>query len=443
MDKKRFIKEKARYAFIRERTREIRERPRHRTAVPGLDYTEDIQGRDAYEPGEREAAVDRTEDMTISSLGYTEKALKYAKRKYRENVSHRETHFESRGASAAAAEDIPEMCFTVRHITMGEAAHPRAKELLREKAVEEYKAGQIQKQRRIFERENRAETYTDRQGRYEASVQRQIKTYPGTSRRIQRAERSVPRQGAANKSETVKTQGRRLAQGRAVKQTVAGQSRKTLSLERLKKAALHTAGSAGKALTLGGGAALALLVPLLLIFAVAGAMFGGSVDLEKAPVSDEVKAYAGLIQAYAMEQGIPEYSGLIMAVMMQESGGQGNDPMQASESSFNTKYPNTPGGISDPEYSIEVGVQAFADVLRQAGVQGVDDEERLYIALQAYNFGPGYISYAMNNGGHSAFTALAFSEMMAQQMGWTSYGDPQYVQHVLRYYEAGGRCIAN
>ena len=147
MDRKRFIKEKARYAFIRERTRKIRERPRHRIAVPGLDYAEDIQGRDASEPGEREAAVDRTEDMAISSLGYTEKALKYAKRKYRENVSHRETHFESGGASAAAAEDIPEMCFTVRHISKVETAYPGAKELLREKAVEEYKAGQIQKGR--------------------------------------------------------------------------------------------------------------------------------------------------------------------------------------------------------------------------------------------------------------------------------------------------------
>lgn len=437
MDRKRFIKEKARYAFIRERTREIRERPRHSSSVPGLDYAEDIQGQNASEPGEREAAVDRTEDMAISSLGYTEKALKYAKRKYRENVSHRETYFESRGASAATAEDIPEMCFTVRHISMGEAAHPRAKELLREKAVEEYKAGQIQKQRRIFEWENRAETYTDRQGRQETAVQRPLKTRPEMSQRIQKTESLGYRREAANKSEAIKAQGRRLAQGRAVKQTVAVQSRKALSLERLKKAALHTAGSAGKALALGGGAALALLLPLLLIFAVAGAMFGGSVDLEKAPVSDEVKAYAGLIQVYAMEQGIPEYSGLIMAVMMQESGGRGNDPMQASESGFNTKYPNTPGGISDPEYSIEVGVQAFADVLRLAGVQGIDDEERLYIALQAYNFGPGYISYALNNGGHSAFTALAFSEMMAQQMGWTSYGDPQYVQHVLRYYEAG------
>lgn len=436
MDRKRFIKEKARYAFIRERTREIRERPRHRADVPGLSYAEYIQGRDTSEPGEREAAVDRTEDMAISSLEYTEKALKYAKRRYRENVSHHETHFE-KGGDTASTETTPEMCFTVRHISMEESAHPRAKELLREKAVEEYKAGQIQKQRRFYEPKNRAETYTDRQGRFEASVHRRPRTEYGKSIPVQVTERSVLGRGAANKSEAIKAQGRRLAQGRAGKQTIARQSRKTLSLERLKKAALHTAGSAGKSMALGGGAALVLLVPMLLIFAVAGAMFGGSVDLEKAPVSDEVKAYAGLIQAYAMGQGIPEYSGLIMAVMMQESGGRGNDPMQASESGFNTKYPNTPGGISDPEYSIEVGVQAFADVLRQAGVQGIDDEERLYIALQAYNFGPGYISYAMNNGGHSAFTALAFSEMMAQQMGWTSYGDPQYVQHVLRYYEAG------
>ena len=73
-------------------------------------------------------------------------------------------------------------------------------------------------------------------------------------------------------------------------------------------------------------------------------------------MSEEVKAYAGVIQIYAIEHGIPEYAELIMAVMMQESGGRGNDPMQASESAFNTEYPNTPDGISDPEYSINIGV---------------------------------------------------------------------------------------
>ena len=36
----------------------------------------------------------------------------------------------------------------------------------------------------------------------------------------------------------------------------------------------------------------------------------------------------------AKEYGIPEYVELIKAVMMQESGGRGLDPMQAAEGSF-------------------------------------------------------------------------------------------------------------
>ncbi len=69
------------------------------------------------------------------------------------------------------------------------------------------------------------------------------------------------------------------------------------------------------------------------------------------------------------------------------------------------------------EHFIEEDVRAFADELRQTGVRGIDDDERLYTALQAYNSESGYISYAINNSGHSDFTVLAFSEMMAQQMG--------------------------
>ena len=180
---------------------------------------------------------------------------------------------------------------------------------------------------------------------------------------------------------------------------------------------------------------LLLILPLLLLFGAVGALFGSSGDLEKAPVSDEVKAYAGLIQLYAAEHGIPEYTELIMAVMMQESGGQGNDPMQASECAFNTKYPNTPGSISDPEYSIAVGIQNLAACLSQAGADGPEDIDRVSLALQGYNFGSGYISWALANYGcYSELNALEFSAMMAQRMGWPSYGDPYYVQHVMRYY---------
>ncbi|EKC70742.1 hypothetical protein OBE_03737, partial [human gut metagenome] len=44
--------------------------------------------------------------------------------------------------------------------------------------------------------------------------------------------------------------------------------------------------------------------------------------------------------------GIGEYVELIKAIMMQESGGRGLDPMQCSEGSFNTKYPKQPNGIT-------------------------------------------------------------------------------------------------
>jgi len=120
---------------------------------------------------------------------------------------------------------------------------------------------------------------------------------------------------------------------------------------------------------------------------------------------------------------------------MQESAGRGTDPMQASECIYNTKYPNTPGGITDPEYSINVGIQYFKDCLELANTQGPDDLEGISLALQGYNFGNGYISWAIQNyGGHSELSALEFSEMMTNYNGWESYGDPEYVSHVLRYY---------
>lgn len=156
------------------------------------------------------------------------------------------------------------------------------------------------------------------------------------------------------------------------------------------------------------------------------------------PVSAEVEAYDPLIRQYASQHGIPEYVELIKAVMMQESGGRGNDPMQASECGYNTRYPNTPNGITDPEYSIDVGIQNLADCLNAAEVENPVDMEHIKLALQGYNFGNGYISWAKNNyGGYSYANAVEFSAIQAERLGWDSYGDTQYVAHVLRYYPYG------
>ena len=49
------------------------------------------------------------------------------------------------------------------------------------------------------------------------------------------------------------------------------------------------------------------------------------------PLSAEVLAHTPTIQRYASEYGIPEYVAVIQAIMMQESGGRGTDPMQSSD----------------------------------------------------------------------------------------------------------------
>ena len=73
---------------------------------------------------------------------------------------------------------------------------------------------------------------------------------------------------------------------------------------------------------------------------------------------------------------------LIKAVMMQESGGRGLDPMQSSEGSFNTRYPRRPNGITDPEYSICCGVQELKSCLESAEVESPIDMEHIKLALQ-------------------------------------------------------------
>ena len=64
--------------------------------------------------------------------------------------------------------------------------------------------------------------------------------------------------------------------------------------------------------------------------------------------------------------------------------------------------------------------------------------EHIKLALQGYNFGNGYISWAKTKyGGYSYANAVEFSIQQAQRLGWDSYGDTQYPAHVLRYYPYG------
>ena len=65
------------------------------------------------------------------------------------------------------------------------------------------------------------------------------------------------------------------------------------------------------------------------------------------------------------------------------------------------------------------------------------DKKQLKLAWQGYNYGNGYIGWALQRGGYTEANALQFSQQQAASHGWSSYGDPEYVPHVMRYYSGG------
>ena len=98
--------------------------------------------------------------------------------------------------------------------------------------------------------------------------------------------------------------------------------------------AVKLAASSIKALisaVIAGGWVAVVIIIICCFFGAALYLFGDSSDTGYIPVSEEVEQYSPLISRYAKEYGISEYTELIKAVMMQESGGRGSDPMQASE----------------------------------------------------------------------------------------------------------------
>lgn len=149
---------------------------------------------------------------------------------------------------------------------------------------------------------------------------------------------------------------------------------------------------------------------------------GGDGEYVPNGISPEVERFRSVFEKYARQEGVYDQVNVIMALTMQESGGRSLDIMQSSES---IGLPLN--SITDPEYSIEVGIKHFKKVFNEAG-------KDVRLALQAYNFGSGFIGYVKECGGkYTKKLALDFSRLQAIKKGWKSYGDPSYVDHVMRY----------
>ncbi|MBR7796703.1 MAG: lysozyme family protein [Bacillota bacterium] len=154
-------------------------------------------------------------------------------------------------------------------------------------------------------------------------------------------------------------------------------------------------------------------------------------------ISEEVKAYRPVVEKYAKQYDVSQHIDTLLAMMMQESGGRGDDPMQSSES-----YCGERGCIQDPELSIKQGVYYFSQTLKEANGD-------LLVAVQSYNFGKGFINYMKKHSDQfSQEAAITFSQEMyandpdkekyrclrdgAEELG-ACYGDIYYVKSVMAY----------
>lgn len=164
-------------------------------------------------------------------------------------------------------------------------------------------------------------------------------------------------------------------------------------------------------------------------------LYGSALAEGTAAVSADVERYSDKINTFASKYGIGSFAAVIKCIMMAESGGRGTDVMQCSECPYNERFSKAPNSITDVDYSIEIGIKYFADCLKQADCASPSDIPKLSLALQGYNYGNGYIGWAQKKyGGYSQANAQEFSNMMRAKLGWSRYGNPNYVSAVLKYY---------
>ncbi|MCO7126689.1 lysozyme family protein [Sporolactobacillus shoreicorticis] len=140
-------------------------------------------------------------------------------------------------------------------------------------------------------------------------------------------------------------------------------------------------------------------------------------------ISPEVEQYRPIIAQTAKANGVEQYTDIIMAIAMQESKGKAVDVMQASESLGMPR-----NSITSPKKSIQAGTHYFKKAL-------IRSNGNLELALQSYNFGLGFVDYVKARGGkYTPQLARQFSEEKSKKLNWANYGDPKYVEHVMRYY---------
>ena len=191
------------------------------------------------------------------------------------------------------------------------------------------------------------------------------------------------------------------------------------------------------------GLGIIMIIVLSLFIGVFSALSNDeAIQSSTLPLSEEVIEYRETIEEYAVKYDIENFVPLIQAIMMKESEGKGNDPMNSSLLGYNEEYPKEIEGIDDPEYSIDVGVHFLADCLKLSEVFEVYDLKKISLAVQGYHYGIDYINWSLELfGGYTLSNSKVYADQKRLELNQNSYGNPMYAEEVLKYYHIGGNDI--
>ncbi|MBY7135678.1 lysozyme family protein [Bacillus sp. 12RED03] len=121
-----------------------------------------------------------------------------------------------------------------------------------------------------------------------------------------------------------------------------------------------------------------------------------------------VLQYEHTLKKELEKYNLGEKTAVLLGIMYQESRGEGNDPMQSSES-LGLK----PNEIQETSLSIKQGVKHFAQMYKY----GTEKDVSMETIIQSYNMGPGYIDFIASQEAkqHSEDSAKKFSKMKVDQ----------------------------
>lgn len=213
------------------------------------------------------------------------------------------------------------------------------------------------------------------------------------------------------------------------------------------KAGAMASNPGGWVLLVMAGVAMIILTAFLFILLVGSLVSGGDGQASSAAAaaktfSAKVESYRGDVAVEARKYGMEGYINLFLAMMEVESHGNGNDVFQCSESL------GLPRNSLPIEKSIAQGVKYLTSCIRQAKAKSPSDLDGIRLAVQGYNFGNGYIPWAVKrDGGWTQENALEFArihskgirrkgEAYIRRAGPWNYGDQYYADHVMEYYGA-------